>query len=102
MFIINKTDKEKFLLRNVSPDLKKYFMLHGARIVHDNVIITLRDYNIEVEGNKMLLWRDCNWLDNNTLLCKNHTLKPYMCYDLNEKTTNKYYVTKGCKYETPQ
>ena len=103
MFTITKildrgTGKVK--MRGQSPDEKKYFRLHGAQIAHETIIITLSDYRITEKGEKLLLWRDCDWLDNKTLLCKNHDLKPFMCYDLNETTKSKYYVTKGCKYET--
>lgn len=85
----------------VSKDLKWYFTLHGCRVVRNQVRIPLKGTLTEEEGDKVLVYRRCNYLTED-LRCEGHPhAKPEVCKALTWETASdeRFYVTRGCMYE---
>ena len=97
VFSVPVTYCRRIILKDRTAEEKKYYRLHGAKIRQNQVIIEVKNYRIETQVDKMLLWRDCDWLTKE-LKCKHHDNKPFMCYDLDHDTAHKYNVTKECMY----
>lgn len=65
-------------------DMAWYYELHGVRVKRDRWIISLDDYEWELQGDKLLLRRDCRLLTKEGL-CKGHPdKKPIICKEFKE------------------
>jgi len=100
LFVLDDVNKSVYKFKTNNKDIQKYYRLRGARIVRDTIIINIKDYRIVKENNKLLMYRDCDWLDNDTLLCKHHDIKPLICRELNwdTKDLKKFYLTPNCMF----
>lgn len=70
---------------NLTPDLKRYYLLHGA--VHRNNRLSIKAKSYFERDGEIHFVRRCDYLTDD-LKCRGHDKKPRVCRELTEETYN--------------
>ena len=85
--------------KNLKPNLKWYYKLHGARLVRNRLSFVLNDFKLI--GTTLFVLNKCSLLTDEGL-CEGHPeKKPFVCKDFTTETygTGRYYDPPNCLFK---